>query len=80
MITPMRNIKYSIAVLAVFLSGCTTTQVVDAPKGEISADVTNPVAPAVVHPYADIPSDQLSMLLEAEFAIRARDLPLGCAD
>ena len=77
MITPMRNIKYSIAVLAVFLSGCTTTQVVDAPKTEIIADVTNPVTPAVVHPYADIPSDQLSMLLEAEFAIRVRDLPLG---
>ncbi len=77
MITPMRNIKYSIAVLALFLSGCTTTQVVDAPKGEISADVTNPVTPTVVHPYADIPSDQLSVLLEAEFAIRARDLPLG---
>jgi len=73
----MRNIKYSIAVLALFLSGCTTTQVVDAPKGEISADVTNPVTPTVVHPYADIPSDQLSVLLEAEFAIRARDLPLG---
>ena len=77
MITPMRNIKYSIAVLALFLSGCTTTQVVDAPKGEISAEVTNPVTPTVVHPYADIPSDQLSVLLEAEFAIRARDLPLG---
>ena len=77
MITPMRNIKYSIAVLALFLSGCTTTHVVDAPKGEISADVTNPVTPTVVHPYADIPSDQLSVLLEAEFAIRARDLPLG---
>ena len=77
MITPMRNIKYSIAVLALFLSGCTTTLVVDAPKGEISADVTNPVTPTVVHPYADIPSDQLSVLLEAEFAIRARDLPLG---
>ena len=77
MITPMRNIKYSIAVLALFLSGCTTTQVVDAPKGEISADVTNPATPTVVHPYADIPSDQLSVLLEAEFAIRARDLPLG---
>ena len=77
MITAMRNIKYSIAVLALFLSGCTTTQVVDAPKGEISADVTNPVTPTVVHPYADIPSDQLSVLLEAEFAIRARDLPLG---
>ena len=73
----MRNIKYSIAVLALFLSGCTTTHVVDAPKGEISADVTNPVTPTVVHPYADIPSDQLSVLLEAEFAIRARDLPLG---
>jgi Flp pilus assembly protein TadD/Holliday junction resolvase-like predicted endonuclease len=73
----MRNIKYSIAVLALFLSGCTTTLVVDAPKGEISADVTNPVTPTVVHPYADIPSDQLSVLLEAEFAIRARDLPLG---
>ena len=77
MITPMRNIKYSIAVLALFLSGCTTTQMVDAPTGEISADVTNPVTPTVVHPYADIPSDQLSVLLEAEFAIRARDLPLG---
>ena len=73
----MRNIKYSIAVLALFLSGCTTTHVVDAPKGEISADVTNPVTRTVVHPYADIPSDQLSVLLEAEFAIRARDLPLG---
>ena len=74
----MRNIKYSIAVLAVFLSGCTTTQVVDAPKGEMTTDVTNTVTPAVaVHPYADIPSDQLSVLLEAEFAIRARDLPLG---
>ena len=73
----MRNIKYSIAVLALFLSGCTTTHVVDAPKGEISADVTNPVTPTVVHPYADIPSDQLSVLLEAEFAIRALDLPLG---
>ena len=77
MITPMRNIKYSIAVLALFLSGCTTTQVVDAPKGEISAGVTNPVTPTVVHPYAEIPSDQLCVLLEAEFAIRARDLPLG---
>ena len=78
MITPMRNIKYSIAVLAVFLSGCTTTQVVDAPKGEMTADVTNTVTPAVaVHPYADIPSDQLSVLLEAEFAIRTRDLPLA---
>ena len=74
----MRNIKYSIAVLAVFLSGCTTTQVVDAPKGEMTADVTNTVTPAVaVHPYADIPSDQLSVLLEAEFAIRTRDLPLA---
>ena len=77
MITHMRNIKYSIAVLALFLSGCTTTQVVDAPKGEISAGVTNPVTPTVVHPYAEIPSDQLCVLLEAEFAIRARDLPLG---
>ena len=77
MITPMRNIKYSIAVLAVFLSGCTTTKVVDVPTGEISADVTNPVTPAVAHPYADIPSGQLSVLLEAEFAIRARDLSRG---
>ena len=63
MITPMRNIKYSIAVLAVFLSGCTTTPVVDTPKGEMTADITNTVTPAVaVHPYADIPSDQLSVL------------------
>ena len=77
MITHMRSIKYSIAVLALFLSGCTTTQVVDAPKGEISAGVTNPVTPTVVHPYAEIHSDQLCVLLEAEFAIRARDLPLG---
>ena len=80
-ITLMRAIKLFSITTLLTLAGCATGP-------EVSTTVaSNPAAPASAAPaldvddtpppYADIPQVQLRQLLEAEFAIRARDLELG---
>jgi hypothetical protein len=80
-ITLMRAIKLFFITTLLTLAGCATgpeasTTVASSPTAPASA------APALdiddsAPPYADIPHEQLHQLLEAEFAIRARDLELG---
>ena len=72
----MRSLHYIIGLLAITLSGCATVDLAE------SAVETEQAVPAVVkvepsHPYADIPGEQLSTLLQAEFAIRERNLDAG---
>ena len=80
-ITLMRAITLFFITTLLTLAGCATGP-------EVSTTVaSNPAAPASAAPaldiddsappYADIPHEQLRQLLEAEFAIRARDLELG---
>ena len=58
------------------LSGCAS---VDLAKSPVETEKAVPTAAKVEtsHPYADIPGEQLSTLLQAEFAIRERDLDAG---
>ena len=74
------NTFFTIASLLI-LAGCAT-----APKDvaliaegstELQALKSQPPTTDPQRPYVDIPADQLNQLLEAEFAIRARDLKRG---
>ena len=58
------------------LSGCAS---VDLAKSPLETEKAVPTVAKVEtsHPYADIPGEQLSTLLQAEFAIRERNLDAG---
>ncbi|MEC8439357.1 MAG: tetratricopeptide repeat protein [Pseudomonadota bacterium] len=72
----MRSLHYIIGLLALTLSGCASVDLVESPvESEQVAPTAAKVEPS--HPYADIPGEQLSTLLQAEFAIRERNLDAG---
>ncbi|MEC7096328.1 MAG: tetratricopeptide repeat protein [Pseudomonadota bacterium] len=72
----MRSLHYIIGLLALTLSGCASVDLVESPvEPEQVAPTAAKVEPS--HPYADIPGEQLSTLLQAEFAIRERNLDAG---
>jgi len=72
----MRSLHYIIGLLALTLSGCASVDLVESPvETEQDAPTAAKVEPS--HPYADIPGEQLSTLLQAEFAIRERNLDAG---
>jgi tetratricopeptide (TPR) repeat protein len=72
----MRLLNYIILVLALTLSGCASVELAESPsEAELAVPIVAEVKPS--HPYADIPGEQLSTLLQAEFAIRERDLDAG---
>ena len=72
----MRSLHYIIGLLALTLSGCAS---VDLVESLVEPAQVAPTAAKVEpsHPYADIPGEQLSTLLQAEFAIRERNLDAG---
>ena len=72
----MRSLHYIIVPLALTLSSCASVDLAESPSEteRAVATVAN-VKPS--HPYADIPGEYLSTLLQAEFAIRERDLDAG---
>ena len=72
----MRSLHYIIGLLALTLSGCARLDLAESPLE------TEQVVPTVAkvepsHPYADIPGEHLSTLLQAEFAIRELNLDAG---
>ena len=77
-IIPMQMTRPLLIALFISLAGCVT-----APKETISSSdnsITSHGADSDIsanRPYSDIPTAQLKQLLEAEFAIRARNLALG---
>ena len=80
-ITLMHSTKTLFIALFVALAGCATapednTLITDGSvtSKQVDSDVA---ADSPVRPYADMPSAQLKQLLEAEFAIRARNLKVG---
>ena len=77
-ITRMHTTKLLLAALLAILTGCATAPD-DVTKTADSGVATEAVKviTADANPYADMPSAQLRQLLEAEFAIRARNLALG---
>ena len=72
----MRSLHYITGLLALTLSGCAS---VDLAKSPLETEKAVPTVAKVEtsHPYADIPGEQLSTLLQAEFAIRERNLDTG---
>ena len=80
-ITPMQTTKPLFIALFVTLAGCATapednTLITDGSMTTKAVD-SNVTSESSVRPYADMPSAQLKQLLEAEFAIRARNLKVG---
>ena len=72
----MRSLHYIIALFALALSGCASVDLAESPsEPEQAAPTVAEVKPS--HPYADIPGKHLSTLLQAEFAIRERNLDVG---
>ena len=72
----MRTLHYIIGLLALTLSGCASVDLAESPmETEQAVPAVAKVEPS--HPYADIPGEQLSTLLQAEFAIRERNLDDG---
>ena len=72
----MRSLHYIIGLLALTLSGCASVDLAESPmETEQAVPAVAKVEPS--HPYADIPGEQLSTLLQAEFAIRERNLDDG---
>ena len=72
----MRLLHYIIVLLALALSGCASVDLAESSLETEQAVLTvAKVEPS--HPYADIPGEQLSTLLQAEFAIRKRNLDAG---
>ena len=72
----MRSLHYIIGLLAITLSGCASVDLAESPmETEQAVPAVAKVEPS--HPYADIPGEQLSTLLQAEFAIRERNLDDG---
>ena len=72
----MRSLNYIITVLALTLSGCASVDLAENTH-EAKQEVSMAAEAKPKHPYADLPTEQLSILLRAEFAIRARDLDAG---
>ena len=72
----MRSLYYIIVLLALTLSGCASVDLAESPP---EAEQAAPIAVEVElgHPYADIPGEHLSTLLQGEFAIRERNLDAG---
>ena len=80
-ITLMQMIKPFFIALFVTLAGCATapndnTSISDSVASPEEVE-SNVAAESPARPYADMPSAQLRQLLEAEFAIRARNLKVG---
>lgn len=72
----MRSLHYNIALFALVLSGCASVDLAESPsETEQAVPTVAEVKPS--HPYADIPGKHLSTLLQAEFAIRERNLDVG---
>ena len=72
----MRTLHYITGLLALTLSGCASVDLAKSPL-ETEKAVPTVVKVEPSHPYADIPGGQLSTLLQAEFAIRERNLDAG---
>ena len=72
----MRSLHYIIGLLALTLSGCASVDLAESPM-ETEQAVPTVAKVETSHPYADIPGEQLSTLLQAEFAIRERNLDAG---
>ncbi|MCH1601494.1 MAG: hypothetical protein L7S57_01490, partial [Luminiphilus sp.] len=72
----MRSFHYTIILLTLTLSSCASVKVAQSPP-EDDQTVATVAQEIPSHPYADIPSEHLSTLLKAEFAIRERDLDTG---
>ena len=72
----MRSLHYITGLLALTLSGCASIDLAQSPLENEKA-VPTVAKVETSHPYADIPGEQLSTLLQAEFAIRARNLDAG---
>jgi len=71
----MRSLHYIHVLLALTLSGCASVDLAESPS-ETYQSIPTVVEVKPNYPYADIPGEHLSTLLQAEFAIRDRDL--GC--
>lgn len=72
----MRSLHYIIGLLTLTLSGCASVDLAESPlETEQAVPTVAKVEPS--HPYADIPGEQLSTLLQAEFTIRERNLDAG---
>ena len=72
----MRSLNYIIALMALTLSGCASVDLIESPS-EVDEVVPTVAEVKPSHPYADIPGEYLSTLLQAEFAIRERNLDVG---
>lgn len=75
-IRAMRSLHYITGLLALTLSGCASVDLAQSPL-ETEKAVPTVAKVETSHPYADIPGEQLSTLLQAEFAIRERNLDAG---
>jgi tetratricopeptide (TPR) repeat protein len=72
----MRSLHYIVVLLALTFSGCASVDLAESPsETERAVPTAANVKPR--HPYADIPGEYLATLLQAEFAIRERDLDAG---
>jgi len=72
----MRSLHYIHVLLALTLSGCASVDLAESPS-ETDQPIPTVVKVKPNYPYADIPGEHLSTLLQAEFAIRDRDLDAG---
>ena len=72
----MRSLHYIHVLLALTLSGCASVDLAESPS-ETDQPIPTVVEVKPNYPYADIPGEHLSTLLQAEFAIRDRDLDAG---
>ena len=72
----MRSLNYIIALMVLTLSGCASVDLTESPS-EVEEVVPTVAEVKPSHPYADIPGEYLSTLLQAEFAIRERNLDVG---
>ena len=72
----MQLLRYIIVLAALMLSGCASVDLAESPS-EIARDAPIVAEVKPSRPYADIPEEHLSVLLQAEFAIRERNLDAG---
>ena len=68
--------NYITALLVLTLTSCASMDLAEIPS-EIEQSIAVVAEEKPSHPYAEIPSEYLSTLLKAEFAIRARELDTG---
>ena len=77
----MRATNTFLTALFISLAGCASVPSSETGIADATVRATTSGSEALLNtpspPYADIPKRQLQQLLEAEFAIRARDLKLG---